>query len=181
MQPTINNSMTDPLAKGDTIYINEYASFSRNDIVVAKVDWYEHLIIKRVVGIPGDKIEIRDEITHFAVYVNDTLFYTKEKYGTDETFYKTGSIGYYDNYLNFFEKEEFKDYIETEDETGKSFIYLEDNEYFLMGDNWGHTTDSVEKGPVRKNQITGRVDLIVEVNNKNPFVETWFMLKKIFS
>ncbi len=179
MQPTINNTMTNPEAKGDKIYINQFSGFTRNDIVVAKVDWYEHLIIKRVIGVPGDKIEIKDETTHFAVYVNDSLFYTKEKYGENQTFYKTGSIGYYSKYLDFLKNPEFKKYVETKNET--TYIRLEENEYFLIGDNWGHTTDSIEKGPILKNEIVGKVDLIVKVDNENPFTTTWYMLKKIFS
>ena len=141
MQPTINNSITDQHAEGDIIYINKFSSFSRNDIVVAKADWYENLIIKRVVGVPGDKIEIKDEISHFALYVNDTLFYTKEIYGEDETFYKTGSIGYYSKYLDFLKNPEFEKYVVTTN--GRTYIQLGENDYFLMGDNWGHTTDSI--------------------------------------
>ncbi len=179
MQPTINSSLTDSESEGDTIYINKNAPILNNDIAVAKADWYEHFIIKRVVGIPGDKIEIRDELTHYGVYVNNSLLYTKEKYGVNETFYQTGSIGYYANYLSFLKNPEFENYVVTEN--GKTYIQLGENEYFLMGDNWGHTTDSVSKGPIKKNELVGKVDLIVEVNNKNPFTTTWFMLKKIFS
>ena len=179
MQPTINMNMTDPKAKGDTIYVNQNSSFSNNDIVVAKVSWYKHYIIKRLVGTPGDKIEIKDEGSHYGVYVNNNLLYTKEKYGDQSSFPKTGSFGYYESYLAFLENPEFAQCVK--EEGGTKFIQLGKNEYFLMGDNWGQTTDSVEKGPIKTREIIGKVDLIIDVENKNPFVSTWFFLKKLFS
>ena len=181
MQPTININMTKDDEKGDTIYVNKYSTFTNNDIVVAQVDWpgIEGYIIKRLVGTPGDKIEIKDELTHFAVYVNDELLYTKKKYGNPSSLPKTGSYGYFESYLSFLEKDKFQ--LVKEDSTGNKYIQLGENEYFLMGDNWGHTTDSLEDGPVKRNEIIGKVELIIDVTNKNPFVATWFFLKKLFS
>lgn len=189
MQPTLNQNVKDPNAYGDMIYINKYATLSRNDLVVAKVDWSEYLIIKRLVGVPGDKIQIKDETTHYGLYVNDCLLYTKEKNGTNESFIKTGTNGYYGDYLNFLdgyidhwqdEKPQNVTHLIKEDENGK-YIQLGEDDYFLMGDNWGHTTDSVRYGPESINSIIGKVDLIVDVTNTNPFFETWFFLKKLFS
>ena len=179
MQPTINMNVTDPNIEGDKIYINKYTDITNNDIVVAKVSWFDNYIIKRVVGMPGDKVEIKDETTHFAVYVNDTLLYTKEKYGEDRPFDPTGSYGYYKNYLDFLTKPEFQDYVETKN--GTSYIKLDEDEYFLMGDNWGHTTDCIAKGPAKKSELVGKVELIVDVENTNPFITTLHFLKKIFS
>lgn len=178
MQPTINLNVLDPNAKGDKIFVNPYKVGNLNDIIVAKVSWHKDYIIKRIVGTPGDKIEIKDLTTHFALYVNDSLLYTKDKYGENTPFTKTGSYSYYNSYIAFLNNSEFQDYVETEN--GTSYIKLDDNEYFLMGDNWGHTTDSIEKGPVTKNEIVGTLELIVDVNNKNPFIPTFYFLKKIF-
>lgn len=179
MQPTININMKDSQVKGDTIYVNQYTTFTNNDIVVAKVDWHENYIIKRVVGTPGDKIEIKDETTQYGVYVNDKLLYTKKKYGDQLSFPRTGSYGYYDCYLSFLSNLEFEEWVVREN--GEKYIQLGENEYFLMGDNWGQTTDSIFKGPVKTNEIIGKVELIVDVNNKNPLIPTWFFLKKLFS
>lgn len=179
MQPTINTHVKDAKAEGDTIYINPYSKYTTNDIVVAKVKWYDHYIIKRVVGTPGDKIEIRDENTHYAVYVNDELLYTKNVYGENTVEERSGSVGYYQTYLNFLKSTTFKNNVENKD--GKSYIVLHENEYFLMGDNWGQTTDSLTKGPILSSEIIGKVDLIVDVENENPFYVTWNFIKKIFS
>ena len=179
MQPTINLNATNPEVDGDKIYINKYSKISLNDIVVAKTSWHNDYIIKRVVATPGDKMYIEDEVNHFAIYVNDQLLYTKEKYGEDFEKFKTGSYANYNNYLKFLENEEFAQYIKKENEL--TYIQLGENEYFLMGDNWGHTTDSLEKGPVKTNEIIGKVDLIIDVANTNPFTSTLFFLKNLFS
>ena len=176
MQPTINLHVENDHQKGDTILINKFSNISRNDIVVAKVSWYENYIIKRVVGLPGDKIEIKDETTHFSVYVNDSLLYSKIKYG-ENGFYKTGSYSHYQHYLEFLTNADFADSV---DKTN-SCIKLKENEYLLVGDTWGQTIDSLTNGPVKQNELVGKVELIVDVNNSNPFVTTWHFLKKIFS
>lgn len=177
MQPTINMNVENKDIAGDTIYISKRMPIKNNDIIVAKPTWFENYIIKRVIGIPGDKIEIKDEETHYAVYVNDKVLYTKEKYGDVSSFDNTGSIGVYANYRNFLESNEFKDYV---DET-KSYIKLDDGEYFLMGDNWGHSLDCMTKGPIKASEIIGKVELIVDTTNDNPFYVTQHFLKKIFS
>lgn len=179
MQPTINLNVTDSTAPGDRIFINEHKKGELNDIVVAKVDWFDSYIIKRLVGCPGDKIEIKDETTHFALYVNDTLLYTKEKYGDNSPSYKTGSYNYYDMYLSFLNDVQFSQYVET-DGTSK-YIKLEENEYFLIGDNWGHTLDCLKNGPIKQENIVGKVELIIDVTETNPFVPFNFFMKKIFS
>ena len=192
MRPTINNNVQLSTESGDKIYINTYAKFDRNDIVVAAVPWHTDYIIKRVVGTPGDKVQIRDEETHFAVYVNNELLYTKDKYGENYLDFKTGSYSYYNNYLKFLENPNYNnfenqnpnsidDYTSIkEDENGK-FIKLGKNDYLLLGDNWGHTTDSIEKGPIKSSELVGVVDCIIDITNDDPFAEFRFFLKKLFS
>ena len=179
MQPTLNMNVKNANLEGDTIYINQYSNFNRNDIVVARVGWYENYIIKRLVGVPGDKIEIKDETTHYGLYINNKLLYTKEKNGDGNSLTKTGTNGYYANYKLFLENEEYKDLIVHE--YSNSYILLGENDYFVMGDNWGHTTDSIEKGPIKKSEIIGKVDFIIDANNSNPLEPTKFFLKKLFS
>lgn len=179
MRPTINMNVENSTADGDRILINQFKTAQLNDIVVAEVDWHADLIIKRVVGMPGDKIEIKDEITHFALYVNDNVLYTKDKYGDNSYLNPTGSYGYYKAYLSFLDSYEFSDYVETDGEN--KYIKLDENEYFLMGDNWGMTLDSLSKGPIKESNILGVVDLIIDVNDKNPFTPFIFFMKKIFT
>ncbi|MBQ9795973.1 MAG: signal peptidase I [Clostridia bacterium] len=179
MQPTINMHVASATEEGDRIFINQHQIGNVNDIVVAKVDWFDSYIIKRMVGKAGDKIEIKDETTHYALYVNDCLLYTKDKYGENTPFQKSGSYGYFESYLNFLTNPEFANYVETDGEN--TYIKLDENEYFLMGDNWGHTLDCLSKGPIKENNIIGKVELIIDVTNDNPFTPFNFFIKKIFS
>jgi len=179
MRPTINNNVLDSTAKGDAIYINQYSSFTTNDIVVAKVDWHNDYVIKRIVGTPGDKIEIKEENGHYAVYVNDSLLYTKEKYMDKDSFGLSGSVKYFEDYKSFLINPEFQKWVKHEN--GHSYIELGEEDYFIMGDNWGHTTDSISHGPVKTSAIIGKVDLIVDATNTSPFTATLFFLKKLFS
>ncbi len=179
MRPTLNSNVTSPNQKGDIVYINRNSSVTNNDIVVASVSWHEYYIIKRVIGKPGDKIQIKDETTHYTVYVNDKPLYSKDKTGSDATFPRSGSVGYYADYLDFLNNAEFSNYVAIEN--GEKFIQLGEHDYFLMGDNWGHTTDSIAKGPVKTKELIGKVDFVIDVKNKNPFTETMFFMKKLFS
>ena len=92
---------------------------------------------------------------------------------------KTGSVGYYDTYIDFLSKPEFSEFVESDGTS--TYIRLDENEYFLMGDNWGHTFDCLSNGPISSSEIVGKVDLIIDVNNTNPFTPFNFFMKKIFS
>lgn len=171
MQPTINMNVSDSNAEGDRIFINKHKIGELNDIVVAKVDWYENYIIKRMVGTPGDKIEIKDNETYYSLCVNDNVLYSKEK--NNET------AGYYQSYLSFLNNQEFAQFVGKEGNL--TYIKLEADEYFLLGDNWGHTLDCLTHGPISSNEIVGKVELIIDVTNTNPFTPFNFFMKKIFS
>ncbi len=179
MRPTINLNVDDPESKGDTIYINQYSSFTRGDIVVAKPDWHSKHIIKRVVGMPGDKVEIKDLENCYGVFVNDELLYTKEKNTDPGIIGTSGSIAYFENYKKFLNNSEFQKYVINDN--GNKYIQLGYNDYFLMGDNWGHTTDSIEKGPMKGEEIVGKVDFIIDAKNDNVLSPIFMFLKKIFS
>ncbi|QPC81746.1 signal peptidase I [Phototrophicus methaneseepsis] len=82
------------------------------------------MLIKRVIGLPGDTVEIRDQ----QVYVNGQQLkesYTYEECGTFSCSDRTVTLG--------------------------------PDEYFVMGDNRNHSTDSRSFGPVTIDHIVGRV------------------------
>lgn len=83
--------------------------------------------IKRVIGIPGDRIEIKEG----KVYVNGEMIH--EPYLTSEV---ETQNGLYSN---------------------NRTILLREDEYFVMGDNRNHSSDSRVWGPIKKDAIVGRV------------------------
>ena len=154
------HSMDPTLKGGNHLVAINYFTPERGDLVTAKED--DKVIIKRVIGLPNDTIEIKND----KLYINGT-----EK---DET------------YLNSFKQEFAEDRLHevysynqayqtraaqmthfTLDNEGRSEfkITLKDNEYYLLGDNRPVSKDSREVGAFTRSQITGKVI----IKNINPF------------
>lgn len=152
MYPTLNANVPNENFDGDVVYINKFSGYTNSDIVVADVGWWNRgYIIKRLIGCPNDIVQIKDEGSQYALYVNDKILYTKEK-NLDTNYY------YNSIYLTFFEK--FPENT-IRNEMGEQCIILNENEYLLMGDNWGNSTDCLTGGPTEENDIIGRVDIII--------------------
>ena len=109
------DSMSPTLEKEDKILINKFAyrfgKPKRSDVIVFKQKTKEHSFysIKRIIAIPGDTIQIKED----GIYVNNKKI--KEKIEVEEM-------------LNF--------------GLGKELITLEENEYFVLGDNRNNSEDS---------------------------------------
>lgn len=176
MYPTLNKDAPDFETAGDYAYLNKFATYTNNDIVIAEVSWYKKAIIKRLVACPGNTFEIRDEISHYGLYVNDKLVYTKEK--NDSCTFKNhtqcsgGTNLYYQYYLELLNNNP-NNVVETA--SGNKAFKLNKNEYMLMGDHWEGSTDCIEKGPVGKDEILGKVDFVIPMK-ENRF---WGMLKQM--
>ena len=75
MRPTLvggtytvdENGDTKTLTKGDTLFLNRIAKIERGDIVVFDVDFQSDPLVKRVIAIGGDTVEINNDGN---VYVN---------------------------------------------------------------------------------------------------------------
>lgn len=87
--------------------------------------------IKRIIGLPGDKIEIKSG----HVFIN--------------------SVEIYEPYLNGNQTliENRTDYLFSKT--------LSDDEYFVLGDNRNNSQDSRSIGPINKENITGRVFIVI--------------------
>ena len=163
MVPTLNINAPSSKEEGDVIYINRFKDVEVGDIVVAEL--YDKYIIKRLVGCPGDIIEIKDDGKTYGLYVNNNLLYSKEKTEGDSIIGSSNS--YYMQYLNFLNN----------DDKELNYIKLGEDEYFLMGDNWGKTSDSLTaNGPFSKSEIVGKVDIVVPYGEN----EDGYILKTIF-
>ena len=123
VQPFFVNgaSMEENFNDGDYILIDEITFRYPND--------QTQFFIKRVIGLPGETVEVK----------NDTV----KIFSTNNP---TGTILMETAYLS------------PEQETkGTLRIKLDPNEYFVMGDNRLHSSDSRSWGPVNRSLITGRV------------------------
>lgn len=75
----IGPSMNPTLASGDIMILNKVAKIDRFDIVVISSDKSPEVLIKRVIGLPGETIEINNGI----IYINGKEI--KDKYGQGVT------------------------------------------------------------------------------------------------
>lgn len=121
------NSMYDTLDGRELMILNKMASINRYDVVV--VDTKSDELIKRVYGLPGEKISIENN----AIYINDKKI---------EDIYAYGETSSY------------------------NAIVLENDEYFVLGDNRSVSLDSRVIGPVKKRQIKGTTNFILYPFNR---------------
>jgi signal peptidase I len=143
-------SMENTLFAGDRILVDKlqyrFDSVAPGDVVVfwsdnqhAYVDIPgdypgRRLLVKRVIGIPGDKIEIRDE----------KLFRNGSLCEEDYVLWRTRQPGERDHPA-LHDTAEFT---------------LGDEEYFVLGDNRRSSFDSRMFGPVKRDDIIGKVELV---------------------
>jgi len=121
-------SMQNTLYNNERLFVDRIPShvdgIGRFDIVIFdpqnKVDKYW---IKRVVGLPGEKVQIIGE----NIYINDQIL--EEHYGK-EPIINAGIFA-------------------------EPYTLAED-EYFVLGDNRQHSTDSRVVGPIKKNVMKGK-------------------------
>lgn len=91
--------------------------------------------IKRIIGTPGDKLEIKKEGDEFFVYINDKK--EDEPYILSKT-----------------------DWIECRDDMYCGPLEIPNDKYFMMGDNRGNSQDSRFWGLLPKENIIGRAAFI---------------------
>ncbi|RPI77694.1 MAG: signal peptidase I [Desulfobacteraceae bacterium] len=162
-----SGSMIPTLVPGDRILVNKFIygpkipftdqyiarikKPQRGDIVVFKYPKDENLnYIKRVIGIEGDRIEIKNNI----LYIHSKKIETKNigKYAEDN--------GYNDKSIEYlFDVDHF---ILTKDSTHQDFgpIDVPKDHFFVMGDNRDNSQDSRVWGFVADNKIKGKAFMI---------------------
>lgn len=120
------DSMYNTLHDQDIMILNEtsywFNDIERFDIVVIKS--HDEYLIKRVIGLPGEKIECRDG----QIYINGKKI--KDKYAYSET--------------DDFDK-----------------VEINDNEYFVLGDNRDDSLDSRVFGVFKKKDIKGKATMTI--------------------
>ncbi len=127
-------SMEPTYVHGDLVIVEKvsylFSKPDRNDIVVCEYSTDDELIIKRVIGLPGDEIDIYREGDRYALRLNGELL--EERY-IKELMQQPGDMEY--------------PYV------------VPDGCYFVMGDNRNLSSDSrfMSIGAIPKENIEGKV------------------------
>lgn len=173
MQPTLN-ALGD--AKSDTVYLHKFANYTYGDIIVIEklsnmID--AKFIVKRVVGLPGDRITIKQDTTDRKIYlyrngvkiiepyiydnaVGDSLNYGMQTTLEQFLTYRSQVLLNPHNYSDVM----FND---------KNELVLQKDQIFVLGDNRAQSTDSSLTGPFYTENVVGRVDFIIP-HNVSPFL-----------
>jgi len=128
-------SMESSFEDGDYLLIDEisyrFSEPARGDVIVFRYpEDRSQFFIKRIIGLPGETIEIKN---------NKVIIYNAD-------------------HVNGFILSE--SYLDANQETlGNMLMRLDDNEYFVLGDNRLQSSDSRRWGPVNRTLITGKVFL----------------------
>ena len=127
-------SMNPTLEEGDIMILNKLGrnNIKRFDIVVIRDDEDDEDIIKRVIGLPGERIEYKNNI----LYVNGKK--VKEKFTKKK----------YDRLNNYS--------IEALEHSTVPKDY-----YFVLGDNRPNSKDSEELGFIHKDKIKGKASFTI--------------------
>ena len=130
----IGPSMKDTLQNKDIMILDKisyrFSDIKRFDIVV--VSYENDYIIKRVIGLPGDTVEYKDN----TLYINGKLY--------DEKYLATGTVT--DNFT-------ISDINQTEK--------IPEGYYLVLGDNREESKDSRSIGLIKRSKIEGKTKLTI--------------------
>ena len=152
MMPLINNTYDKYPEKEDIAYYCKVDNYDYGDIVI--INTGEKEIIKRVVGRPGDYIEIKK-----AKDGNYYLYRNREKIEED-FIYDISGMEIEDKWLDI---------------TFDGHLTVGTNELFVMGDNRGNSKDSTYYGCFSYDDVLGRVDFLVKAD-ESPIISIFLQL-----
>lgn len=129
--------------RGDVIYFNTPEFVSENpNLNLGDVQ------ISRVVGLPGETIEIKDG----KVFINDRkldYFYSSVTYfGMEEEEYFANAT-----HNSKADEERWEDYFSTDMKS----LFIPHDSVFVLGDSWGRSSDSRSFGALPTDEINGKV------------------------
>jgi signal peptidase I len=147
MMPTFNKDYLTSPNKEDVVYYRAVDSYEYGDVVVARVEdnGTTKDIIKRVVGLPGDYIEIKKH--------SDGYYYLYRN-----------AIRIEEDYIYNYAEMELSNWWFDRLTEGKGHITVGAREMFIMGDNRGNSKDSTQYGCFHYDNVLGVVDYVVDAD-----------------
>ncbi|MGM0125865.1 signal peptidase I [Enterococcus sp. AZ194] len=125
-------SMLPTLADGELVIINRQKEIGRYQLIAFYTEKGD-IIVRRVIGLPGEKVELRQD----KLYVNDEE--RVEFYLPKESIQAENSV----------------QSSEASDQEVEGIQSVPENTYYVLGDNRAYATDSRYFGPVSKEKIVG--------------------------
>ena len=169
MYPTLNAEVQTATERGDEVYINKFRELKVGDIVSANVEWWSSgPIIKRLVAVGGDKLQVEETSASFVLKNNGEEVYTVQK--------TANSVAYYNRFV-----ENMPNFGETgTTDEGEKYVIIQEDKFFLMSDNWAEAmVDCTTYGGIERENIIGGVDIILK-QNENKIHLLGKMLKLVF-
>lgn len=167
-------SMLPTIIEGDRIAVNkmaydlrvpftkirlaEYAHPERGDIVVFDSNVTQKRMVKRVIGLPGDRISMRNNVLHINQHpleysrLDETAFNRLEA-NQEASMDLTEALPGQTHQIRLHPAKPFK----------KSFqsIIVPDNQYLVLGDNRDNSADSRFIGFIPRHEIVGRTSYVL--------------------
>lgn len=128
------DSMQPNLYDGDRIIISKVSSIDRFDEIAFVAPNGHDNYVKRVIGMPGDRIEINNDILYINGEVYDEFYLTNLQEG--------------EVVIDYFDLEKWHGYEEVPEGT-----------YFVLGDNRRYSYDSRDFGVITEESVIGEVVL----------------------
>lgn len=129
-------SMSDTLLDGDRLFVSvldmRLNGPDRFDVIICKYPGRSDQYVKRVIGLPGETIEVKEGV----LYVNGMI--------VEEPFLSDDRTVRFDKASNNFGP-----------------IVIPEGEYFVMGDNRDNSNDSRNVGTITEDMVIGKVRQII--------------------
>lgn len=157
----------------DTVIINVFMKYGNGDIIVvdrSTTDNKKNFHVKRIVGMPGDVINIVEIDGKYFLKRNGNI--VEEKYIKS----KAGMVATYNNFHTILSrKTEFKNCFD-----GEGNFTIPKDYVFVLGDNRGNSEDSSINGPYTMDSIVGKVQYVVPSGTSifSYFIQNLFWLPK---
>lgn len=144
VQQVVGSSMSPTFENKDILILNKlhyrFFDIKRFDVVSLEYDDTKYLI-KRVIGLPGDKIEYKNNV----LYINGEAY--EEEFLNDDVITNDFSI------------------------TDLGYEVIPEDMYLVLGDNRGDSLDSRDIGLITRKDILGKVNIRIWPINKIRFVK----------